>query len=57
MKLQANYLGPRKKWPRGSPCAAPQTAIRGRCGARLELNVRYVAKRKHLPIVELRRVA
>ena len=47
----------RRRWPRSSPCAAPHTKIRGRCGTRLELNVRYVAGRKHLPIVALRRAA
>jgi transposase InsO family protein len=48
---------PRRHWPRGSPCAAPRTAIRGRRGARLDLEVSYVAGRKHLPIVTLQRAA
>ncbi len=48
---------PRRGWPRGSPCAAPQTAVRGRSGVRLELEVSYVAGRKHLPVVELNRAA
>jgi transposase InsO family protein len=48
---------PRKRWPRNSSCARPEADVRGRCGARLELNVNFVANRRHLPIVELRRVA
>ena len=48
---------PRRKWPRNSPCAAPRTGIRGRRGTRLELTVRYLRGRKHLPIVELKRAA
>jgi transposase InsO family protein len=48
---------PRRQWPRGSPCAAPRTAIRGRRGVRLDLAVSYVAGRKHLPIVTLQRAA
>jgi len=48
---------PRRRWPRGSPCASPRTTIRGRCGVRLDLKVNYVAGRKHLPIVTLQRAA
>lgn len=48
---------PRRRWPRGSPCAGPQAKIRGRCGARLELQVSHRACRKHLPIVTLNRAA
>jgi transposase InsO family protein len=48
---------PRRKWPRDAPCAAPRTGVRGRRGVRLELNVRHLAGRKHLPIVELKRAA
>jgi hypothetical protein len=48
---------PRSKWPRGAPCAAPDAPVRGRPGTRLEVNVRYRAGRKHLPIVTVRRVA
>ena len=48
---------PRERWPRGSPCAAPQTGVRGRRGVRLELDVRRLAGRRHLPIVELKRAA
>jgi len=48
---------PRRKWPHGSPCAAPRNAVRGRRGVRLELRVRYLRGRKHLPIVQLKRAA
>jgi len=48
---------PRRRWPRGSPCASPRTSIRGRRGVPLDLTVSYVAGRKHLPIVKLQRAA
>jgi transposase InsO family protein len=48
---------PRKRWPRGSPCARPRAAVRGRRGDRLELEVRYLAGRRHLPIFTLKRAA
>jgi len=48
---------PRSRWPRASPCASPQTLIKGTPGARLELAVTFEAGRKHLPVVTLRRVA
>ena len=48
---------PRKRWPRGSPCARPPADVRGRRGGPLKLNVSFVANRRHLPIVEIRRAA
>ena len=48
---------PRARWPRGSPCARPHALVKGRPGARLELEVRFHAGRRHLPVVSLRRVA
>jgi hypothetical protein len=48
---------PRSKWLRGSPCAMPQTNVRGRRGASIELAVTFESNRKHLPILRLRRVA
>jgi hypothetical protein len=42
---------------RGSPCARPQTLIKGQPGARIELTVTFEAGRRHLPVVTLRRVA
>jgi transposase InsO family protein len=54
---QAPRFEPRKRWPRGSPCARPAAEIRGRCGERLELNVGSLANRRHLPLVELQQAA
>jgi len=48
---------PRSRWPRGSPCAAPHTLIKGKPGARLQLVVAFDGGRKHLPVVALRQVA
>jgi hypothetical protein len=48
---------PRSRWPRGSPCATPQTKIKGRRGSKLLLVVGYFEGRKHLPVIELKRVA
>jgi hypothetical protein len=48
---------PRKRWPRGSPCAQPSALVRGQPGARLELEISHHGGRRHLPIVTLRRVA
>jgi putative transposase len=47
----------RKKWPRGSPCAGPWALVRGKPGVKLELQVEYLAGRKHLPIATLKRAA
>ena len=46
---------PRAKWPRTSGCAAPYVPVRGECGVRLRLEVRYLEGRKHLPIFRLRK--
>ena len=48
---------PRKNWPTTGSCASPQTAIRGARGVELSLVVGYVEGRRHLPVVELRKVA
>jgi len=48
---------PRARWPRGSPCARPWALTRGKFGAQLELHVEFLAGRKHLPVVTLRRAA
>ncbi|MHC5058200.1 MAG: integrase core domain-containing protein [Planctomycetota bacterium] len=48
---------PRARWPRTSGCAAPYVPVKGECGTRLELEVRYLEGRKHLPIFRLREVA
>jgi transposase InsO family protein len=48
---------PRARWPRGSSRTSPTSRIAGPRGVRLELNLRYLEGRKHLPIVALERVA
>lgn len=48
---------PREAWPRGSPCARPQTLVKGQPGVCLELTVKFVAGRRHLPRISLQRVA
>ena len=48
---------PRYRWPRGSPCAWPWALLKGKPGAWVELEVEFLAGRKHLPIVKLRRAA
>jgi hypothetical protein len=48
---------PRSRWPRGAPCARPWALTRGRPGAQLELAIKFLGGRKHLPIVKLRRAA
>jgi hypothetical protein len=48
---------PRSRWPRGSPCAKPWALVRGKAGARVELEVTFHEGHRHLPIVTLRRAA
>jgi hypothetical protein len=48
---------PRARWKKAFPCARPWALTRGSPGARLELNVEFHDRRRHLPIVTLRRVA
>jgi len=48
---------PRPRWPRRSPCASPQTLIRGQPGVALHLAVRYHGGRRHLPTITLKRAA
>jgi transposase InsO family protein len=45
----------RAAWPRGSPCAAPITLVKGQPGVVLKLHVDYLEGRKHLPLIKLRR--
>jgi transposase InsO family protein len=54
---RAPRFEPRPRWPRRSPCASPQTLIRGQPGVRLNLAVRYHGGRRHLPIITLKRAA
>ncbi len=54
---RAPRFEPRPRWPRRSLCAAPRTLIRGQPGVQLDLDVRYLGGRRHLPIVTLKRAA
>jgi transposase InsO family protein len=48
---------PRKRWPRRSPCAGPQTLIAGQPGDRFTLEMGFHGDERHLPIVSLKRAA
>ncbi|MFH0946520.1 MAG: integrase core domain-containing protein [Planctomycetota bacterium] len=48
---------PRERWPKQSRRAEPQTRIAVARGAKLVLTVGFLEGRKHLPIVELKKVA
>ena len=48
---------PRPRWPRGSPCARPQTFVAGKPGDRFNVIVSFPGKRRHLPVMTLRRAA
>jgi len=50
-------LEPRANYPRGSPCAGPQTLVAGQPGDRFTLDIQYYRNRKHLPIIKLTRAA
>jgi hypothetical protein len=50
-------IEPRPRWPRGSPCAKPQTLVAGKPGKHFEMNVNFHEDRRHLPIVTLQRAA
>jgi putative transposase len=54
---QAPRFEPRSAYPRGSPCAKPQTLVKGQPGVRLHLDIAFVSGRSHLPRVTLRRAA
>jgi putative transposase len=54
---RAPRFEPRPRWPRHSPCASPHTLIRGQPGVRLDLAVRFLGRRHHLPIITLKRAA
>ena len=55
--VRAPRFEPRQRWPRRAPCASPRTLIRGQPGVQLDLAVRYLDGRRHLPIITLGRVA
>jgi transposase InsO family protein len=48
---------PRSRWPGRSRCAAPQVLVRGQPGVRFNLSVQFLADRRHLPVVTLKRAA
>ena len=50
-------IEPRKRWPRGSPCAKPWTLVAGKLGTRITIDIDCHAGRRHLPVVKLRRAA
>ncbi|MEX0718725.1 MAG: integrase core domain-containing protein [Planctomycetaceae bacterium] len=50
-------IEPRQDWPRPSPCTAPQTLVAGQPGDRCDLEIEFVAGRRHLPVVTLKRAA
>ena len=50
-------IEPRPGWPRGSPCARPQTLVAGKPGDRFDLIVSFQGKRPHLPMMTVRRAA
>jgi hypothetical protein len=50
---RAPRFEPRAGWPRASPCALPQTLVKGQPGVRLSAQVTFVAGRRHLPRVTL----
>ena len=54
---RAPRFEPRAAWPRSSPCGKPHVLVKGKPSVRLELHVDFLADRRHLPIVNLRRVA
>ncbi len=54
---QQPRLEPRQAWPRGSPCAKPQTLVAGKPGDTSTLQVDFHEGRRHLPIVALKRAA
>jgi len=54
---ETSRIEPRPNWPPGAPCAAPAAAIDGEPGQKVVLLVSYHADRKHLPVIQLKRVA
>lgn len=47
----------RPLWPTEASCATPVAAIDGEPGQKIELVISYYAGRKHLPIIQFKRVA
>jgi putative transposase len=55
--VRAPRFEPRPGWPRASPCALPHTLVKGQPGATLDLDLKSIAHRRHLPLVTLTRAA
>ena len=47
-------IEPRKRWPRGSPCAKPQAALEGQPGDAMVLEIDCLENRRHLPVIRVR---
>ena len=50
-------IEPRPAWPRSSPCAKPWALVGGNPGQRFAATVSFHTKRRHLPVVTLKRAA
>ena len=50
-------LEPRRRWPRGAPCAKPKVGIEGEPGDPIIFEVDCHEGRRHLPVIRARRVA
>jgi len=50
-------IEPRRKWPRGSPCAKPQVGIKGSPGDPIIVEMDCHEGRRHLPMIRVRQVA
>ena len=50
-------IEPRNDWPRRSPYAKPRTLIAGQPGDRFGVDISQLGRRRHLPIVLLKRAA
>jgi len=48
---------PRARWPRRSSCAKPVTLVKGKPGVRLMCEITFQHRRRHLPVVTLKRAA
>lgn len=51
------HLEPRERWPRGSPCAQPNTPVRGKVGQKVIIQIDDLEGRSHLPVISIRPAA
>lgn len=47
----------RPSYPRKSPCASPQTSIRGKSGTQFVQTITFMVNQKHFPVIELKKFA